>query len=687
MTSLSEKNSYEESTLTVEWIRHGEACTNLFENFAEDEYYDLEKQNNKYNYVAYAEKKEEMKSDEKYKSIIEELDNSEPKKADYGNGNSVIPDDKCFQIKSLFKAYLTKNFFTTDIDVNQIDNLTYNQIELQIDYQKFRRALIKEEEDNYKSNAYSEILNNYITLFKKIYEETYTNKIGNFTPTSKDSITVKDFKDVKDASRMINYTLDGGLNKIDHFKTEEKIDKTNNKSKIFASWFFMPTLSFTGVRQSEYAGENYLYDKIDSYNFIIVSATVRTIMTAAISVYKAFKKHLGVNKPVKQIEINIAPFINEEYNGAALIHSDFANMAIPPDMIINVISSITTWLKTNYSDISNYINITSRKYIDYTSKLDYDTNSNNLEKFLDFVKVGLQFDEDLSILAYTHGNFINERREVNNNNYSDGAVKTQIKTNYKYNKFGPFPNNVSTWIESFNLKENKYHPNYDMTRYDGSYDKQNFGISDKKAFRGSTVRKNLLLTPIEELHNLRNNHFGSLNDNFLRGSIFSMWNISINDENNINLTKYNPLKLFDNPEKIKTYSEEVFSEFLGNKAGKEWLSTKEGKIWLIDNTKGGREWLNSEEGKMWLSTDQGKMFLSKVKGLEWIHSNEGQNWSKTENGKKWLNTKNSQYTHSSNKTQIAGGYSKKNKSYKKYKKNKQIKTNKKYKKNKTNKKK
>ena len=29
-------------TITIEWIRHGEACTNLFENFAEDEYLDLE---------------------------------------------------------------------------------------------------------------------------------------------------------------------------------------------------------------------------------------------------------------------------------------------------------------------------------------------------------------------------------------------------------------------------------------------------------------------------------------------------------------------------------------------------------------------------------------------------------------------------------------------------------------------
>jgi hypothetical protein len=644
------------STLTVEWIRHGEASINLFENFAEDEYLDLEKNGNNYNYELYAVKKNEMY--EKYKDEIDFLNSQDPKAVD---PNFIIPNLDCFRIKELFRSYVNK-FFTTEIDndktkENKFEDLTYTQIELQIDYQKFRRELIKEEEEQYKSKKYSEMINEYINLLTNTYNQTYKSKIGDFKPAdSKDKKKEKEFKDIKDAARMIKYTSNG-LQKIDQFKAEEKVNKTNNPQKVFASWLFMPTLSFVGTKQAEFAGKEYLSKKIETYDYILISSTVRTMMTSTISVYSAYKT---INKkPVDPIQIMIAPFINEEYNGGELIHSDFANMAIPGGILQEIINLIIGWLETQYVDILEYVNINADHYMKVTKDLDYNTNSSNLEKFLDFVSTNLNPEKkQLSILAYTHGNFINERRENNNNNYTDGKVKTGKKDGYMYSKVSPFPNNLSTWIESFNYKNSKYEAKNDMTRYDNSYDNQNYGLfpeelkESKTAFRGSTIRKTLQITPIEELNNLqKHNDLGSLKEDSLRRKITESWFNWINTDPNGK--KYNPLILFDTPEKIKKHSEEVFKEFLSYSIGKEWL-----------NTVAGKEWLNTVAGKKWL-----------------LEENGNPRWIKSNNGQKWLETKNSEHTSTSPKT--VGGYSKK---YSKKNKNKSYKKNKKtkvYKKNKT----
>ena len=683
------------NNLTVEWIRHGEASLNLFENFAEDEYLDLEinqlpENNNQYNYDIYAKKKEEMKNSQSYSQIIDFLNNKEPIKTNYnndnGNGNGIIPNDECFKIKSLFRTYVGKlNIMKTDIDKEnpdkdkRFDNLTYNEIELQIDYQKFRRELISEEENNYKT-MYSEKIKEYIQSLTNMYNETYKSKIGDFEPHD---IKMKDFKDIKDATRMIKY-MSKGLESIDQFKEEEKVNKTNNPQKICASWLFMPTLSFVGTKQSEFAGKTYLFKKIESYNLILISSTVRTIMTSTISVYTAYKT-LG-KQPEKPIQIIIAPFINEEYNGGKLIHSDFSNMAIPAGILPDIIEKITTWLQTKYNDIFQYVNINSDQYSEVTKDLDYDTNSSNLEKFLDFVSKYLNPEhKEFSILAYTHGNFINERRDDNNNKYIDGKIFTKNPSGYMFNKVIPFPNNLSTWIESFNYEGNKYVPNYDMTRYDKSYDNQNMKLfpdnlhESKKAFRGSTIRKTLQITPIEELENLFNDNFCSLQKGKLRGDIIDLWfNWIETDEGK---KKYNPLILFTQ-DKIKEHSKTVFSEFLKNKAGKEWLTTEDCKQWL--STEDGKKWLTTEYGKQWLTTEYGKQWLSSVKGLSWLYNNNGKKWKTTNNGKKWLNTKNNLYKLP--KTQTVGGYSKKNlkkNKSKSYKKNNRTKV---YKKHKTNKK-
>jgi len=681
-----------ENTLTVEWIRHGEACSNLFENYAEDEYLDLENNNlpeneNKFNYDLYAVKKQSMKSDKNKNKIIEFLDSAEPVEP----AESTIEPFNYFKIKELFIDYIKKGFiqnktYTKGDTEKYVNSLTFKDIELQIDYQKFRRELIREEEDQYKDEEYQRRIKPFIDLLIDMYNRTYKNKFGPYNPM-KDKENKKKLKKITDAIRMLDYTSNSsdsnGFNGINQFEKEEKVNKMEIPQKMFASWLFIPTLSFVGVKQAEKVGETYLSEKINNYDFILLSATIRTIMTALFSVYKAMKEN-DKNTNTKQLPktIIIAPYANEEYNGASIINSDFANMAIPSGIIDDMISLIMNWVKSIYSNIDEYVIIDSKQYKRITENLNYNENSNNLDKFLNFIDKELNIEKkNLSILTYTHGNFINTRRT--DNKYNDG---------YKANIFIPFPNNLSTWIESFNYKNNIYTPNNDITRYNGTYDDQNMtlfeGVDEsvkksKKACRGSTIRKNLQITPIDELENLMNknlieenvlsnnsnrsilnknvlsnNHFGSLELGSLRGDINNAWYdfIMKNDKGK----KYNPFNTFDTEEKKNIQSEKLFSSFLKTSAGISWLtttachnwiSTSEGNKWLA--TESGNKWLDAESGNIWLATESGNKWLdveldkiisqinnswlSTNKCYNWINKTSGKNWLGTISGKKWLN--------------------------------------------------
>lgn len=145
---------------------------------------------------------------------------------------------------------------------------------------------------------------------------------------------------------------------------EEK-DKTK-KAEYFALWLrnfipsnflFQPTLSSVGVRQAEALGDNLLSMFDVSLNditemTIYTSATVRTMMTAYLSLSKGYSLQ---GESSSEIEIYVMPFINEKENDAAIIFvdkpefHDFTNAGIHPDDIDAVAKEIKEWCDTYLS--------------------------------------------------------------------------------------------------------------------------------------------------------------------------------------------------------------------------------------------------------------------------------------------------------------------------------------------------
>ena len=135
-----------------------------------------------------------------------------------------------------------------------------------------------------------------------------------------------------------------------------------------------------------------------------------------------------------------------------------------------------------------------------------------------------------------------------------------------------------------------------MTRYNSIYDNPNFNLffpegynetneehkklkQTKTACRGSTIRKELLVTPIEELENLLSkDNFSSLIEGSLRGDINIEWFKWLETEEG---KMYNPLIVFNDKTKLKIKAEELFNIWITKSIpGKNWLASGPGQIWL-----------------------------------------------------------------------------------------------------------
>lgn len=626
-------------TVTIEWIRHGEACTNLFENFAEDEYLDLETieyqefnpSTKKSEIVTkrvsqkYLDDKELLMENPKYSEVFEIL-NAEP--------NSFINND-IFQIKELFKSYAKIKFKGENLNIenSKIDNATYNDLILQIDYQKFRRELLKEEEEQYKNIVNENRIKSYITLLQKMFYAAFTSKT-----TTSYKVDEKD-KKLYDVTKMSNYNIDT----TKQFESENKLAKKKSETKMPGSWLFIPTLSYVGYEQSKSVGETYLSPKIDDYDMIISSATVRTIMTSIISVYSALKqkvksdkssyKFKNINKTgtsdptVPTATIYIMPYINEEYNGANMIDSDFANSAIPKELIELFISIIMNWIKSKdgFLDVEEYIKIDISHYVNILSINMF--NESSIDLFIKDIIPKIINNKtkttSKSILAYTHGNFINARRQkakyVNDTNNPDF-------NNYEADIFNPFPNNLSTWIETFQYNnQNKIYETKDITRYLVTYENQD--KTQTPACRGSTIRKDLKINPIEELYNLKTDNFGSLDINKLRGNINSEWFKWL--ETNTR----NPITKFNDETNFKQRASDLFTNWLKSKFGEAWLKTPIGQTWF-KKTKELKE-LNTETSVGGFHKTNKKKFLRKQLSKKDFNKSQSKNsFKKSKKNKK-----------------------------------------------------
>ena len=185
-----------------------------------------------------------------------------------------------------------------------------------------------------------------------------------------------------------------------------------------SSWLFTPTLSFIGIQQAIQLGDSKEFkDIVKMKNVFITSATVRTIMTAFLS--------LKSNSSITSIIV--VPFINEHENIAGDFDLDNANRSISPDIIDLVIKQIKMWLVENKvvnQDNDSNIPINTDFYkemcVKYADSKPLGSNitlfKNNILQEL-YIKSELN-NKPMNIIAYSHGYVISQLLKLKPTNYT-----------------------------------------------------------------------------------------------------------------------------------------------------------------------------------------------------------------------------------------------------------------------------
>jgi hypothetical protein len=189
------------------------------------------------------------------------------------------------------------------------------------------------------------------------------------------------------------------IHEHDEFSKAAKSIYTREKM-IKSSWLFTPTLSYIGTEQAIQLGREEKFKSIvGETNIIITSATIRTIMTAMLSL-----NHSHFIDELKTITIIVVPFMNEHENVAGEFDLDNANRGIPPNKISAIVEYIKKWLGINkniFIDVEFYRNM-CKKYHRLNPCV------SNIQHFRTYILPELnQRAGDISkhtkILAYSHG--------------------------------------------------------------------------------------------------------------------------------------------------------------------------------------------------------------------------------------------------------------------------------------------
>ena len=476
--------------LTISWVRHAESFSNILEGNITDFYDFMEETGGKRPLTNLNNKTWEQKG-EKTKEVLEE------------EFKDMIAGMKTFEINENFK----------------IEEESY--------YGKIQNAI-----RNYKENSkyYKLYQNNDIAKLceegKKDDAEEKKKKNEEFK-----SIQMEVCKMHEDINKfdLDQWTWHGyNRDSIKSFYKKNWSDEPNSDIKPPCTWLFTPTLTFNGVRQALKLGEEYFSNKnepiydfaspvnddepagddkgtqvgggIESYDAMICSASVRTIMTALFSILNSFSKDDNVetitnffptkeeeNKDKKYKKLYIVPYINEKYNGSG--EFDNANKTIPIaildtvihaiiDFVIEVITNkydglvinnenlkvLTNEMLKNFIDTSYYENLKNVEKLDPTeySEGDYEKFT---EKFLHKFLTDMNMTNTPHILAFSHGKNIDEdiKKELIEEYLSKVFPDEKIfnKENKKSVKSFFFPNNCSVWKVDYKKKVNTYSIDYD----------------------------------------------------------------------------------------------------------------------------------------------------------------------------------------------------------------------------------
>jgi hypothetical protein len=443
--------------LTISWVRHAESFSNILEGNITDFYDFMKKTGGKRPLTNLNNVNENKEYEEKFKKMIAEMK-------------------------------------TLEIEEN-VSDMHFNDI--------------KNDINNYKNTS------KYYELYKndeivKLCQEKNTKELKIKQKSEKVQMDLCKMRDDINKFDLDQWIWDGYNEEIiKSFYKKNWSDEPNSDIKPPCTWIFTPTLTYNGVRQALKLGEEYFnkskgpnYDfatedneetnldepntpveggGVESYDAMICSASVRTIMTALFSILNSFGTVEFLKNEANKLYI--VPYINEKYNGSG--EFDNANKTIPIDIIDTVITYIIEFVievsknkytglefkNTNLAELTNemltnFIDTSHYKKLENLDPKEY--SEGDYEKFVDEFLHEFLTDMNMTntphILAFSHGKNIEE--DVKNSLKKEYLIELFNEKNDEEKKLIDFvakdffPNNCSVWKVNYIENTNKYSIDY-----------------------------------------------------------------------------------------------------------------------------------------------------------------------------------------------------------------------------------
>lgn len=384
--------------------------------------------------------------------------------------------------------------------------LTERDIEYENEFNIYRKEVIKNEIENY--DRFENELNEQYNIKDRV-DEMNADSIKN----NKKLLDFKVFFPDNEENRYIN------LQENDVLQSQVPKQGTNvwHLNTVFSkqispsSWYFTPTLDSVGIMEAKKFGRDFLKDKINTYDAIICSPTVRTIMTALYALEAAEQSGR---------KIIIIPYINEPTLTNNKGIEERANIGIPAGIIDDVIKIIRHHLKKDLP-FTHFKNEIDTSFYKAEAKINPyilgDNSSMTSYLFTQFETKGKNFIEEniikngkKNVLAFVHAYFI-KQRDIECNGGKKSSALFALPT--------PFPYNCCAYKINYKTKI------YNGLKIEGMYVIEDTQIRSNSAFNYPDVNDNNKL--LVNYSSLATGHLrGEINDLWIKGSLPKWFNTS-----------------------------------------------------------------------------------------------------------------------------------------------------------------
>lgn len=208
----------------------------------------------------------------------------------------------------------------------------------------------------------------------------------------------------------------------------ENVSSTSSNAlgAIQSAFYLHPNLSYIGMQHASLFNRDYIVKNNLTYDLVLSSPTLRTIMTALIGFRGTMNK-----------KIYVVPYISEIQNVASFVTTDYQNIALDTKTLKRMVLFIKKWLNTywlnNYDDI--YVIDLLREILEESSDKQI---KEHITKYLDQLNKLKSFE--VKNITYSFGELYND-------------LNKYINTNEKLNRLRLIVENISGPEVDFSVLE------------------------------------------------------------------------------------------------------------------------------------------------------------------------------------------------------------------------------------------